>query len=117
MITPFLLAAVIAGAVVVALWQFRQDQSDAQLLLNVVEDRTLTRWITVYLDRGRDEPTPEEDFTKIHEWVYARRHEIDRQGYEITCQQMMQEFDDIVRVDVSHGGQHIGCSLRRRLWT
>lgn len=114
---PTMMLVLVVCATAAAIWVYDSTARETVMLVNTIEDRTLTRWITIHLERGRDEPTPEEDHARIHDWIYERRHKIDQQGYEITCQQIMDEFPEAVQVDVAHGGQHVGCSLRRNPWT
>ena len=109
--TAVLVALLAACLTVAAIIWF--DRTETESLTNVVEDRTLTRWVTVHLERARDTPTPEQDYARIHEWIYSHRHEIDQQGYELTCEQMMDEFPDIVEIEVTHGGQYVGCCMKR----
>lgn len=112
------IAAVFCAVIfIVAILLFDYDRRKSEVLLNLIEDRTLTRWIEIETDRGKDGPSPEEVYQEIHEWIYTRRHQIDQQGYEITCRELMDAFDDVCTVTVRHGGQHVGCTIRRQPWT
>lgn len=86
----------------------------ARVYENVLGFRTHTTVIRVWVDRGREGPSDQEDYVTMTAWVQANRSTIDHQPPMDTAEMLAEQFPRICAVEVLNGSRTNGVLLYPR---
>lgn len=81
---------------------------------NILYFRTLSTHIRTWVERHREGPSDQEDWSAISDWIGINRSVIDEQPPMDTAEQLSRQFPRIVAVEVMNGSKTNGVLLYPR---
>jgi hypothetical protein len=81
---------------------------------NILYFRTLSTHIRTWVERDKDGPSDQEDWSLISDWIGQRRMRIDDQPLMETAEQISREFPRIVAIEVLNGSKTNGVLIYPR---
>lgn len=81
---------------------------------NILTFRTLNTHIRTWVERDKEGPDDQADWTEVSDWISTHRHAIDVQPMMETAEQLCKQFPRIVAAEVLHGSKMYGSLLYPR---
>lgn len=81
---------------------------------NILAFRTLNTHIRTWVERDKEGPDDQADWSLVSDWISGNRHTIDTQPAMATCEQLCKQFPRIVAAEVMNGAKTNGCLLYPR---